>query len=94
VILTMEPIALLSRAEFEELRNACLENDHQADAPSLTDALEIIRRGVSAMLEKTPLDDLKPGLRGELATFVDVATWALTMDRATKEAPRRPPQSS
>jgi hypothetical protein len=82
----MEPIAELSRAEFEGLRDGYLADGHGPDAPSLTDALEIIRRDVSAMLHETPLHDLKGGLRGELATLVDIATWALTMDRAAKEA--------
>ena len=61
---------------------ASLEDGHGEDAPSLIDALEMIRSDVSDMLEETSLDDC----RGKLATLVDIATWALTMDRAAKEA--------
>jgi hypothetical protein len=81
----MEPIASLSRAEFEELRDGYLEDGHGEDAPSLIDALELIRSNIDDILTKTPLDGSTFAVRGDLATVLDIATWALTMDRAAKE---------
>jgi hypothetical protein len=84
--LTMETIASLSRAEFEELRDGYLEDGHGADAPSLIDTLELIRSDIADMLEKTPLNGSIFAVRGDLATLLDIATFALTMDRAAKES--------
>ena len=78
------PIALLSRAEFDELRESYRENDDGTGFPSLSDALEIMRRRLHELLHNTPIDDISPNIRGKLATLADIATWALVEDRAAR----------
>jgi hypothetical protein len=73
-------VSELPEAEFKDLLAAYLDDD-RGDAPSLADALEIVRQDLSDLLHGSRPPD---AWRGELATIVDIATCALVMDRAEK----------